>query len=1180
MPQSLLRSSLLFMSSTLLASPAFAAVPERDAAKDYARWPLRFEKNQGQSRDDVRFSARGSGYGVYLTANEAVLVLSPTASPAAEAGDGNAKGHCTADDATPQKSRALRMSLVGGAKTPSVSGLDEQRGKANYFIGDDTSQWRANIPTYAKVRYDEVYPGVDLVYHGNQRQLEYDFLLAPGANPRNIELRFDGAERVEIDTNGALVLHACGREIRQPKPVVYQEAGGRREVAGRYVHKGKNRIGFAVAAYDRSLPLVIDPLVLSYATYFGGSSTSGGSFELGNDIAVDAHGSVYVAGQTGAADLPVTPGAYQTSYGGAFVAKFDSAGSLVYSTYLGGSGSAFGQGIAVDHDGNAYVLGIAFAQSFPTTPGAFQQASSFGSYVVPFVTKLNPTGSALVYSTLLGGHGTDQAGDIAVDASGSVYVTGTAASTDFPTTPGAFQQPGGQIFISKLNAAGSALDYSSRFGTGLGFAIALDSGGNAYVTGITDSDRFPVTTGAFQTFFRGVTDAFVTKLSPLGHLEYSTYLGGPHRDTGLGIAVDSAGNAYVTGGSTLAGFPTTPQAYRATPGAGFVTKLNPSGSGMVYSTYLAGIARDIVVDAAGRAYVAGGDDDFVTIVEPSGSWVNVSGIHHGSGSAHGSLGIDRNPAANANVWVVGYTNSNDFPVTPNAYQPRRAPGGNASTGDDSDAFVMKLSPGATAIPGTIEADGFDEGGEGVGYHDNTPGNQGDAGSRTGEDVDLFVSNDAAGSPRIVKNFEAGEWLAYTISVPANGNYAIELRASTNFYFPNPAYHVEIDGVNATGTVVLPDTGGWDNYQWIGRKTVTLMAGTHVLKLVSERAYFGLAAIRVATAVTSAPYFRAPTAIPGEIEAEVFDAGGEGIAYHDNAPGNQGDAGFRGGEDVDVFAANDAGSGSWYIVKNFEASEWLAYTISVPTGGDYDIMLRASTSADFPNPAYHVEVDGTNATGSVVLPSTGGWDQYQWIGKKTVTLPAGIHVLKLVSERPYFGLNTIRVTPTAAPMSRAYFGTPIAVPGVFEAEAFDQGGEGVAYHEKTQGNQGDSGFRAVDTDVDIFITNDATSGSPYVVKNFEAGEWLAYTIDVPAGGNYDIELRAATNLAFPNSAYHIEVDGTDATGTVVLPDTGGWDNYRWLGTRTIPLTAGVHVLAVVVDQPYFGFNSLRVLESSR
>ena len=1166
--RSIQRSSSLLLLLTLLASRAFPAPLDVDGT--HAVRPLHFEPNQGQARDDVKFLSRGQGYGVYLTANEALLVLSPPASAD--------RGSCAANDVA---RRVLRMSLRHSEKTPAVRGTEEQLGKANYFTGADASKWRTNIPTYARVRYSEVYPGIDLVYYGNERQLEYDFVLAPGADPRKIELQFDGADRVEIDANGDLVLHACGREIRQPKPVVYQEANGRRELTGGYVRTGKNRIGFEVAAYDRSLPLVIDPMVLTYGTYLGGPGS-----DWGSAIAVDAHGAAYVTGSAGYG-LPTTAGAYQTTFGGggggefgeiipedAFVTKFNADGSLAYLTYLGTRGNESGRGIAVDSEGAAYVVGDTDSPStFPTTPGAFLESSypfpPTGSHVMVFATKLDPTGSALAYSTLI--NDGRFASDIAVDPTGDAYIA-AEFYRPFQTTPNAFQYPDARLFVVKLNATGSALVYSSGFGPASEssrVSIALDGGENAYVTGTTSSSSFPATSGAFQTALRGYRDVFVTKLGPVGELIYSTYLGGSADgayDSASGVAVDTGGNAYVTGYTSSTDFPTTPGVYRTTPGSGFVTKLNPSGSGLVYSTYLGGSGADIGVDARGRAYVGHGEDYFVTAVDPSGSAVSVSGI--GGGSTGGVAGIALD-AAGKNVWVTGVAGAN-FPATPNAYQPHFVQGAQSYYGD---AFVAKIATYANSVPGTLEAEDFDQGGEGPAYHDNTPGNQGDAGYRTGEDVDIFVSNDAAGGGRIVKNFESGEWLAYTINVQTSGNYDVELRASTHPAFPSSSYYVVIDDVNVTGTIVLPDTGGWDNYQWIGKTTIALNAGQHLLKIVSVTPYFGLNSIRLTLAAALTPYYGTPTAVPGEFEAEAFDFGGEGAAYHDNAPGNQGDSGLRTGEDVDIFISNDAGSGSPYIVKNFEAGEWLDYSISVANGGNYDIELRAATNAAFPDSAYHVEIDGTNVTGTVVLPDTGGWDNYQWIGRRTIALAAGTHVLKLVSERPYFGLNSIRLTATGSVGA-----TPTAIPGVIEAEQFDAGGEGPGYHENTAGNQGDAGYRTSE-DVDIFSSNDGGSGSWYIIKNFEAGEWLAYTISVPTTGNYDLELRASTSSDFPNRSYYAQIDGANVTGVVALPDTGGWDNYQWIGKKTIALTAGAHVLKVVAYQPYFGFNSLRVLHSS-
>lgn len=314
------------------------------------------------------------------------------------------------------------------------------------------------------------------------------------------------------------------------------------------------------------------------------------------------------------------------------------------------------------------------------------------------------------------------------------------------------------------------------------------------------------------------------------------------------------------------------------------------------------------------------------------------------------------------------------------------------------------------IPATIEAENFDRGGEGVGYHDITSGNQGGQ-YRTAESVDLFASDDPAGGGYVIKNFTNGEWLAYTVQVPASGSYNIELRASTNASFPNTAYHVEVDGVDKTGPIVLPttNTSGWSNYQWVGKKTIQLAAGTRVLKIVADQQYFNLNSIRVAAAPASAPYSGTPTTIPATMEAENFDQGGEGIAYHDNVAGNAGGQ-YRTSEGVDIIASTDGAGGS-YVVNNFETGEWLAYTINATTAGSYDIELRAASAVT--GSAFHVEVDGQDVTGRISVPNTGSWNSFQWIGKKGVTLAAGKHVLKVVSDQQYFNLNSIRVAAASA-----------------------------------------------------------------------------------------------------------------------------------------------------------------------
>jgi len=546
--------------------------------ENYGKLPLSFEANVGQTSRQVKFLSRGQGYTLFLTRRaEAVLVLGKTAPKSTSAQPADTLSAFVKPELEASPPAVLRMKLMGAKPTPQVEGLDEFPGKANYFVGNDPKKWRTNVRTYAKVRYREVYPGVDLVYYGKQRQLEHDFVIVPGADPGSITMAVEGAERLSVDVQGDLVLALKGGEVRFQKPVVYQEVEGvRREIPSSYMLKGARQVGFQVAAYDASQPLIIDP-VLSYSTYLGGS---GGN--VGYGIAVDATGNTYVTGFT-TGSFPTTAGAYQTTFGGgtdAFVTVLNALGSaLLYSTYLGGSGFDVGNGIAVDATGNAYVTGYTTG-SFPTTAGAYQ--TTFGGGTDAFVTVLNALGSAPLYSTYLGGSGYDVGYGLAVDATGNAYVTGYTGGS-FPTTAGAYQTTFGggatDAFVTKLSPVGSLL-YSTYLGGGgdnVGYGIAVDATGNAYLTGYTNGS-FPTTAGAYQTTYGGGgTDAFVTVLNALGSaLLYSTYLGGSGYDVGKGIAVGATGNAYVTG-YTTGSFPTTARAYQTTYGGGyydpFVTKI-------------------------------------------------------------------------------------------------------------------------------------------------------------------------------------------------------------------------------------------------------------------------------------------------------------------------------------------------------------------------------------------------------------------------------------------------------------------------------------------------------------------------------------------------------------------------------------------------------------------------------
>jgi hypothetical protein len=720
--------------------PALATAAR--VSETYGRLPLHFEVNRGQAPADIRFLARGAGYGLYLNEREAVLVLARPNQDAEGIG-----GSTRRDAPAAATSVAVRMRLLDAASAPYINGLDELPGKANYFIGRDPKKWRTNVTTYAKVHYRAIYPGIDLVFYGNQRQLEYDFVVAPGADPLAIALGFEGAERIEIDAAGDLVLHTGAGAIRQRRPLIYQDIDGRRRtIEGSYVLRAANRVGFQVAAYDASRALVIDP-VLAYSTYLGG-----GASEVAYAVAADLRGNAFIAGSTESTNFPTTPGALRSGgvagVADAFVAKLNADGSaLVYATYLGGSSHDVALGIAVDALGNAYVAGQTNSVDFPTSAGAFQPSFT-GHPTELFVAKLDRNGSALMYSTYLGGSGFEQQARIAVDRSGHAYVAGTTSSSDFPTTPGAFRShhAGGRTgpfdaFVTKLNRTGTGLDYSTFLG-GAGDDVTtgldVDSRGNAYVTGYTDSLDYPTTPGAFQPVHANdgnYFDVFITKLNPAGSgLVYSTFLGGSFvegregsgGDFSRAIAVDGHGSAYVTGVTGSPNFPTTPGAFQPAFAGGFsylgdgpydafVAKLDNSGSKLLYSSYLGGRSGNdygsaIAVDRHGNAYIAGetnssdfptasaiqgalggprgvgASDVFVAQVNRDGSQLVYSTYLGGAGTDV-SFGIALAPLPTRGVFVVGGTASADFPTTPEAFQ--RTYGGGAY-----DAFVAKIVDGA------------------------------------------------------------------------------------------------------------------------------------------------------------------------------------------------------------------------------------------------------------------------------------------------------------------------------------------------------------------------------------------------------------------------------------------------------------------------------------------------------
>jgi hypothetical protein len=707
----------------------------KPAIADYTR-SLSFEPNRGQTDKQVDFLAHGSGYRLFLSHAEAAMAL--------------------------DRGVTVRMRPVGADPSTSAHAIDRQASKSNYFIGNVPEKWHTDVPNYTKVRYSAVYPGVDLVYYGTQRQLEYDFVLSPGADPGRISLEFQGPTQTTLDSEGDLVMHTAAGDLRWHKPIAYQNVNGNRKVvACDYAHTAPNRLGFGLAAYDRTKPLIIDP-VLVYSTYLGGSgnlNAFGLNFgDKGLGVAVDLRGNAYVTGSTVSSDFP-TKNAFQNNNAGnqgnsnAFVTKFDAAGRLVYSTYLGGSGflgpdESFvgdqGNGIAVDRHGNAYVTGSTGSLDFPLK-NAFQKSGGTTVSCIPcstgFVTKLDPAGSQLVFSKYLGGSGNgasdgDAGYGIAVDIHQNVYVTGVTASSDFPTE-NAFQSTNrgapqfANAFATKFNATGTALIYSTYLGgsggSGLdrGNGIAVDAQGNAYVIGTAHSSDFP-TANAFQDQLKGsFGNAFLTKFNAAGSgLVYSTYLGGSgngqgYGDTGSGIAVDRHGSAYVTGQTTSIDFPTQnafQKKLNSPNGNAFVTKFGPAGTAPVYSTYLGGSSTQfgdwglsVAVNAVGEAFVTGvtrstdfptkdafqpayggSGDAFVTKIDAAGCALVYSSFLGGSSLDGPGDAVNLAPCSNCialdkhgNAYVVGTTSSSDFP-TKSAFQ--EALGTLAG-----NAFVTKIS---------------------------------------------------------------------------------------------------------------------------------------------------------------------------------------------------------------------------------------------------------------------------------------------------------------------------------------------------------------------------------------------------------------------------------------------------------------------------------------------------------
>ena len=826
--------------------------------------PLAFEANQGQTDPQVKYLARGNGYKLFLTSSDAVLSLT-SGSPSRisrpkQIMEQRIPGFSPKTrklirrpqlrtSRKPSSVASLRIHMLNGSDHAQIVGEDVMASRVNYFVGNDPHKWRKGISEYARVSYKDVYPGVNLAYHGRNNRLEFDFVVAPGANPRPIVLSFPGTHRLATDKSGNLVLSSSAGDLTLLKPVAYQQRDGARQtVDARFVLQA-DHVRFELGNYDLSRELVIDPQ-LSYASYLGGNGD-----DEGYSIAVDSNGNSYISGESDSTSG--FPGSNPTAGGfDAFVVKINADGSLGYTTFVGGSGDDLGGAIAVDGSGAVYVGGITTSTDFPTTAGAPQFTSGGGGSCTTgngtgtctdgFIFKLDSTGASS-YATYLGGASDDGVFGIAVDASGNAYVTGYtfSSSSTFPLKNAAYAALNNGVstnpvledgFVTEINAAGTAWVYSTYLGgqdNDFGNGIAVNSGGDAFVTGATSSIDFPHTAGAYKTTCgtdascnagggNVYTDAFVTEIPSGGGLgtgpTYSTYIGGSSDDFGLGIALDTTGNVYLTGqttddnpSATTGDFPTL-GAFQTNYGGGagnanagsnaFVTELNSSGTHLIYSSYLGGSTADagfgIALDATNNAYVtgstlssdfpanggfqtalSGNSDAFVSEVATSGGSLVYSSYLGGTRDENydptnaffigGAVALD----ASGNTHLAGTTTSTDFPVTTStAVQGTYG-------GDPFDAFAATVlsstAPDFTIAATALSPASVDPGSAATSTVTITPLN-GYAGT-----VNLTCGVTGSGSPLPICSMNPTSGNSSTLTVATTGKTAALNRAPSFLY---------------------------------------------------------------------------------------------------------------------------------------------------------------------------------------------------------------------------------------------------------------------------------------------------------------------------------------------------------------------------------------------------------------
>ncbi|MCW5835086.1 MAG: SBBP repeat-containing protein, partial [Labilithrix sp.] len=955
------------------------------AAATLTKMPIRFEANAGQHEGSIRFVARRGATSLALRDDGATLAVHQRTA---------AKGRGGVEH---RANRVVVGLKVAGGRAGAPRASEELVTKVNYFTGADPSKWRTDVPTYAKVTYPSVLDGVDLVYHGEDGALEYDFVVAPGAPVESVAMNVEGASKMSITDRGELRIHTYAGDIVQPPPVVYQRdaSGAKHTIASRYRLVGSSAVGFAVSAYDTTKPLVIDP-VLAYATYLGGTG-----YDSVAAVAADAAGNTYVTGSTTSTDFP-TANAYDPSfnvyvacqdcgYTDVYVSKLDATGTtLLYSTYLGGDLGDDGRAIAVAADGTAYVTGTTGSYDFPIVNGVNPYRGSDG-----FVARLAADGSALAYSTYLSGFGHDEPSAIAVDATG-IYVAGSSTSTNLGVTlqPRADVVPlggasGGEdydAFVAKLSLPGAGgnellwVRYLGGEGNDFATGLAIDGDGNAYVSGVT-SAGFPQAGGALfkAQCGDGDGDAFVAKLDGAEQTwAYAKCFGGSGDDRAEAIALDASGDVYVTGATDSPDFPAPTSIY---PFAGqedvFVTKINAAGDAFVYSTFIGGSGRDhayaIAVDASKTAWITGTTREAAT---PYPTIIPAQALHAGGGEGArdafvsrvdaggtalifstfygGATGSDEGAAIavrGSSIHVGGNTYSTDLPFV-NGRQQTNAGG--------EDGFVVRLGvPALLVSPASIKLEvgtgrQFSAaGGAGIGYVFSlqtnasgasiTPAGLYTAGANGGV-VDVVRVTDASGLTATA-TVEVGQPPAALVITPANTSSPPRGQRSFAASGGVPPYAFSLIS-NASGGVVTA----------AGAYTAGAKGGVVDVVRVSDAAGNGAAAtVAVGPSVTISP---AQPAAPPNGSLTFSASGGSGSGY------------------------------AWAITNNGSNGAIVASTGSYTAGGGTNTVDTVQVTDSLGNRAsVNVSVGGglaitpadplTTTRGAIAFTAVGGSGAYTW-----------------------------------------------------------------------------------------------------------------------------------------------------------------------------------------------------------